>query len=79
MCHISSAYVFDWLKVMFDYNEFFIENGISIDHSEQVRNSVEIHNNEIDEAAIVTLYKNTYAIDLKKKVTDIVKKHVLML
>ena len=63
---ISETDVFDWLKVMCDCDELFIEKGISIDHSDQVCESIEKHNKEIDASFIVTLGKNTHAIDLQK-------------
>ena len=50
---------------MCDCNEIFIEKGISINHSEQARESLEQHNKEMDEAVTVTLDKNIHAIDLK--------------
>ena len=37
--HISANDVFNWLKVMCDCNELFIEKGISIDRSKQARES----------------------------------------
>ena len=36
--HIPSIDAFDCLKLMCDYNELFKEKGVSIDHSEKVRN-----------------------------------------
>ena len=51
---------------MCDFNEIYVEKGISINRSEQMRESIEQHNKEIDEAVIVTLYKNIHAIDLEK-------------
>ena len=51
---------------MCDYNELFKENGVSIDHSKQVRDSIEQNNKEIYEAMIITLDENNHAIDLQK-------------
>ena len=64
--HISATHVCDWLKVMHDCNKLFIEKGISIYHSEQVHESIEQYNKEMDESVIVTIDKNAHAIDIQK-------------
>ena len=63
---ISATDFFDLLKAMCDCNELFMEILISINHSEQVRESIGMYNKEIDEAMIVTLGKNIHDVDIEK-------------
>ena len=67
MYRILATDVFDWSKVICECNELFIEKGLSIDHSEQVHESIDQHNKEMQEAVIFTLETNTHTIDLQKK------------